>query len=127
MVRDSISELINGMKMASKAKKPRMLVRKSKLMQAVLEALTKEGYVVSVSKKGKENEPWLEVMLNMDKPVLGAKRISTFSKRVYRGFDALMTHGRVSGVFILTTPSGVMSHKDARKAKVGGEVLFKIW
>jgi len=127
MVRDAISELVNGMKMASRAKKPTLLVRKSKLTSAVLEALKKENFVESVSGRGKENEPWLQVTLNSDKPVVGVKRVSTFSKRVYKGSQDLIAHGRVSGIYILTTPKGVMSHKDARKEKVGGEVLFRIW
>lgn len=127
MVRDSISELVNGMKMASRAKKPAMVVKKSKLTFAILEALKKENYVSEINEKGKETSPYFEVTLNLEKPVNGGKRISTNSKRVYRGAGDLLTHGRISGVFILTTPKGVMSHRDARKQNVGGEVLFRIW
>jgi small subunit ribosomal protein S8 len=127
MVRDSISELANGLKSASIAGKSSMVVRDSKLVYAVLVALEKEGFVQNITRKGKKVQKWIELDLNPEKKIIGAKRISTFSKRIYKGSKEMLANSRIAGVYILTTPQGVMSHKEAKKQNVGGEVLFKMW
>ncbi len=127
MVRDTIAELVNGMKNASKAGHSSLVVRDTKLISAIVVALEKEGFVKAMNKKGKKIQKFIEVELNKEMPVEGAKRVSTFSKRIYKGSTELLANSRMNGVFILTTPKGVMSHKEAKKQNVGGEVLFKIW
>ena len=57
----------------------------------------------------------------------GVQRISKYSKRVYQKAKDLKPVRNNFGSLILTTPKGILTDKEARKEKVGGEALFKIW
>lgn len=127
MVRDYISELINNIKTGSKAGNKTVIVPYSKLILAIAESLKSVGFVVDIEKKGKKIIKFLEITLNPEKPVEGAQRISKLSKRIYRGSDGVKTHARMNGYYFLTTPKGILTHVEARKQNVGGELLFKIW
>jgi small subunit ribosomal protein S8 len=127
MVRDYIAEVVNGLKMASRAGKDTAVLPYSKLIENILEVLKKEGYVTSIDKKGKKVTKYLEVTLNTEMPVTGGERVSHMSKRVYKGSKDIITSSRMQGIYVLTTPKGVMTNKDAKKQNVGGEILMKIW
>jgi small subunit ribosomal protein S8 len=127
MVRDTIAELVNGIKNASKAGKSTVVVPYSKLVVSVAEVLKTEGYITAIENKGKKIVKFVEVTLNPEMPVTGTQRVSHLSKRVYRGADELRGGSRMNGFFVITTPKGVMTHREAKKQKVGGEVLFKLW
>lgn len=127
MVRDNIAELINGIKNAHKAGIEKLVVPYSKLVFNVLGVLEKENYVTEFSKKGKKVIKFLEVKINKEKQVTDARRVSKLSKRVYKGAHELIVNSRVNGIYVLTTPKGVMTHREAKKQNVGGELLFRIW
>lgn len=127
MVRDYIAEVVNGLKMASRAGKNVAVLPYSKLVESILEVLKKEGYVSSIEKKGKKIVKYIEVTLNPEMPVNGGQRVSHMSKRVYKGSKEIVASARMQGFYILTTPKGVMTGKDAKKQNVGGEILMKIW
>ncbi|MDE2144666.1 MAG: 30S ribosomal protein S8 [Patescibacteria group bacterium] len=97
---------------------------------AVLELLSKRGYVDSVSRKGRGVKRIIEVKLkyNNDNPqISGIKFISRPSRRIYVGYKDLRKSRQGHGHFILSTPGGVKDGYEARKDKVGGELLFEIW
>ena len=127
MVRDYIAEVVNGLKMASRAGKDVAVLPYSKLVENILEVLKKEGYVSSIEKKGKKVIKFIEVKLNPEMPVNGGQRVSHMSKRVYKGSKEIVASSRMQGFYILTTPKGVMTGKEAKKKNVGGEILMKIW
>lgn len=127
MVRDYIAEVVNGLKMASRAKKATAVLPYSKLVENILEVLKKEGYVSSYDSKGKKVMRYIEVNLNPAMPVNGGERVSHTSKRVYKGSKDIIASSRMQGIYIITTPKGVMTNKDAKKQNVGGEILMKIW
>ncbi|HYC34455.1 MAG TPA: 30S ribosomal protein S8, partial [Candidatus Paceibacterota bacterium] len=82
------------------------------------------------SKKGKKVVKTLEVELMYEegKPrITDVERVSKFSRRVYQGAKDLKPVRNGYGIMVLTTPKGILSDKTARKEKVGGEALFKIW
>ena len=56
-----------------------------------------------------------------------ARRISKLSRRVYEKSANLRPVRRGYGIAIISTPKGILTDAEARKARVGGEVLFKIW
>jgi small subunit ribosomal protein S8 len=127
---DSISNLIIKIKNANRAGHESVTVPYSKMGEAILGVLEKEGYVNGLSKKGKKVNKFIEVgLLYEDKnpKILGVERISKFSKRVYQKSKSLKPVRSGYGHAILTTPKGILSDKQARMEKVGGEVLFKIW
>ncbi len=131
MSRDSISELIIGIKNAGKAGKDSVKFPYSNFKMAVAEVLKKEGYVKSVSKVGKIPKRVLEVGIaykERDVPkIKDVVRVSKLSKRIYRGTKDIKQVKNGYGLSVISTSNGIMTDKEANKAKVGGEVLFKIW
>ncbi len=127
---DSISNMIIMMKNASLAKKELVSFPYSKVKNAILDCLKKEGYVSDFSKKVKKDGTILEVKLiyTDSKPkIVEVERISKLSRRVYFGMKDIHSVRNGSGILVLSTPKGILSGKEARKEQVGGEALFKIW
>lgn len=118
------------MKNAGLVGKATIAVPHSKLKNAILECLKKEGYVSEISKKVKKGQPLLEVgLVYVDKKpkITEAERISKQSRRVYFGVKDIHKVKNGTGLLILSTPKGILSGKDARREQVGGEALFKLW
>jgi small subunit ribosomal protein S8 len=127
---DAISDLIIRIKNASDARKESVVVPHSKMKAAILDVLAKEGFVGDIAKKGKKVQKSIEVGLVYDEygpKVKGVQRVSHLSKRIYGGVKDLKPVKQGHGILILTTPKGIMTDAQARKEKVGGELLFKIW
>ncbi len=118
------------MKNASLVGKDTVLVPHSKMKNAILECLKKEGYVSEISKKVKKGQPLLEVgLVYVDKKpkITEAERISKQSRRVYFGVKDIHRVKNGAGLLVLSTPKGILSGKDARKEQVGGEALFRLY
>ena len=118
------------MKNGSLAGKESVLFPYSKMKNAIAECLKKEGYVSDVSKKVKKGQPLLEVKLvytDKNPKITEVERISKQSRRVYFGMKDIHSVRNGSGLLVLSTPKGILSGKEARKAQVGGEALFRIW
>lgn len=127
---DPISSLIIKLKNANVAGKTSVTFPYSKMREAILMTLQKEGYVKAVSKKGKKVMKEIEAELVYDNgaaKISGVEQISKQSRRIYQGASEIRTVRNGFGALILTTPKGILTGKDARKEKVGGEVLFRIW
>lgn len=128
---DPIADMLVNIKNAATAGKPFALVPYSKLKLSIANVLVSEGYLKSVTKRGKKAKKFieLEVTYNNDKkPKLsGVSRISRPSKRVYYGTGDVRPVRNGFGLLVLSTPKGILTGKDARKEHVGGEALFKIW
>ncbi len=127
---DPISNMLIMLKNASLAKKSSISFPYSKIKNAIIACLQKEGYVGQITKKSKKGFPVLEVELLYveDIPKINeVKRVSKQSKRVYSKMKDLHGVRGGSGVLVLSTPKGILSGKDARREQVGGEVLFKMW
>ncbi|HZS43321.1 MAG TPA: 30S ribosomal protein S8 [Candidatus Paceibacterota bacterium] len=130
-MRDLIADLIIKIKNANMAGHETVTLPYSKIGSAVLEVLEKEGYVQGLNKKGKKITKSIEVGLVYEdgkKPrITGVERVSKFSKRVYQKAKEIRSVRSNFGMLVLTTPKGILTDKEARKEKVGGEALFKIW
>ncbi len=130
MVTDPISNFIISIKNASDARKASISVPYSALKESIAHVLAKGGYVSTIEKKGKKVIKTLEVGLVYmgDEPrVHGVDRISKPSRRIYHKASDIRMFKSGFGNTILSTPKGVLLDVDAKKNKVGGEVLFKIW
>jgi small subunit ribosomal protein S8 len=131
MVTDLISDLIIRLKNASDAKKPVVEMPYSKFAENVAHALKKAGYVESVDTTGKLFNRSLQIGLlyfdGIGARIHGVDRISKPSRRVYQKSQDIRTYRSGFGHTFLSTPKGVLADEEARKLKVGGEVLFKIW
>ncbi len=126
---DTISDLIINIKNASAVGKETTTVPYSKLKESILEVLSAEGFIAPF-KKAKKDARTLEIGLVYDEygpRVKGVERVSKLSKRLYSDVKSLKPVKNGHGLMILTTPKGIMTDAQARKANVGGELLFKIW
>jgi small subunit ribosomal protein S8 len=130
MVTDPISDLIIRIKNAGPVRKETVSLPYSNLKHAIAEVLKKHKFITSVEAKGKGVESTLEIGIAYDgiKPrVNGVERISKSSRRIYKGATDISSVQSGFGSMILSTSKGIMTDKEARKAKIGGEALFKIW
>lgn len=126
---DSIANFLNKLKLASRAGKESFVFPASKFIAAIAEALVRRGYLASVAKKGKKGR-LLEVTLlsSLGAPkVSEARRVSRLSKRIYCKVSELRPVRSGYGMALLSTPKGILSDREARTARVGGEVLFEVW
>jgi small subunit ribosomal protein S8 len=128
MVTDPISDFLVRLRNAGMARKSAVIVPASKMTSALADLLEKEGYVKEVAKQKKDNSLTIELAYKNGRPAIsGSKRISKPSRRMYMGVREVKPVKRGHGLLVLSTPAGVMTGKEAREKRVGGEVLFEIW
>lgn len=130
MITDPISDLIVRLKNGSDARKTIVSFPYSKFAENVAHTLKKAGYIASVEKKGKDVAKTLELGLayiSGSARIHGVDRVSKPSRRIYQRSADIRTYRSGYGNVILSTPKGVMTDEEAKRSKVGGEVLFKIW
>ncbi|OGY57233.1 MAG: 30S ribosomal protein S8 [Candidatus Colwellbacteria bacterium RIFCSPHIGHO2_12_FULL_43_12] len=127
MYTDSIIRIKNALA----RNKERVKIPYSRFDESILESLVKYGYLEEISRKGRGVKRIVEVKLKYDKddnsPISGMKIISRPSRRMYVGWRDVKRSHQGYGHFFLSTPKGIMVGKEARKNKVGGELLFEIW
>lgn len=128
---DPVANLIIKMKNAGAVGHPTVVVPYTKLNNAILEKLEQKRYIKSFSKNGKTpatKSLEIELAYTDGKPKIeNAQRISKLSRRVYEKSTNLRSVRRGYGLSLISTPKGILTDSEARKAHVGGEVLFKIW
>ncbi len=126
MVNDPIADMLVRLKNASMVGHTEVSLPYSAMKISIAKILEKEGYLGSVAKKNSS----LTVSLNYKdgKPAIqGVKRISKPSRRMYMGVRDVKPVKRGHGLLVLSTPGGVLSGREAREKRMGGEVLFEIW
>tara|TARA_B100000745_G_C20118621_1_gene382968 strand:- start:549 stop:947 length:399 start_codon:yes stop_codon:yes gene_type:complete len=132
MVGDTVGDFIIQLKNAGMAKKPVVSLPYSKLKHAIADKLAQEGFVASVETNGSEAaSKTLDVTLQYDAKghhrIADVKRISKPGRRLYAKATEIYPVKFGKGRVILSTPAGILTGEEARKANVGGEELFKIW
>ncbi len=129
MITDPISDMLTRIRNASAVRKTEVTVPFSKLKFAIAIILAQEGYVASVEKPeaGKGD---MKISLKYDKSEPAIRRLQRISKpghRSYAGYDALPRVLSDYGIAIVSTSQGIMTNKEARKRKLGGEVLCEVY
>jgi len=128
---DVIGDLIVRLQNAGAIGKANVSMPYSAYKMAIAEKLKDAGFVAGVEKRGKKVKKTLEVTLKYSEDgkhaISGAKRISKPGRRLYKGVLDIHPVRYGFGALVLSTPKGVMTDKEARKEKVGGEALFEIW
>ena len=127
---DPIADLLIAIKNAGNANKPVVIVPYSQIKEEIALLLSKKGYVGKVIKKGKKVAKDIEVEIlyeNGMPKVSDVKRISKPSRRLYEKSKEIKPFMQKVGMRVLSTPKGILSDFDAKKEKVGGEILFSIW
>ncbi len=130
MINDSISDFLIQLKNGNRAGHERVTLPASNLKLAMAEALVKTGYLQSVVRKGKKVKKFLTCeLISVDgQPKINqVKRLSRPSRRVYFKTSDIKSVRQGLGKLFLSTPKGVMTGEEARRAKLGGEALFEIF
>jgi small subunit ribosomal protein S8 len=123
-------DLLTKLKNAQKAKKESLKVPFTTMDFAIAEILAARGFVGSVSKKGRAPKRVIDIDLKYDGSkgaISGINFLSVPSRRLYVGYQELRPVKQGFGVSLISTPKGILTNKEARKAKVGGQLLFEIW
>ena len=128
---DPIADMLTRIRNAKAVGKTSVYVPYSKIKMAIANTLEKEGLIESCEKKGKKVRKSIDVRLKYHEDgasyISDMKRISKPSQRIYKGYEELFPVKQGFGIAILSTPEGVMTEKEARRKKVGGEVLCEVW
>ncbi|HVV38873.1 MAG TPA: 30S ribosomal protein S8 [Candidatus Paceibacterota bacterium] len=128
MVTDPIADFLIRLRNALMANKESVVVPSSKMTLALSEVLSREGYIGAVDKKVKNNSLTIALTYKNGRPsILGSKRISKPSRRMYIGVHDVKPVKRGHGLLVLSTPAGILTGKEAKEKHVGGEALFEIW
>ena len=126
---DPVSDLLTRIRNAGMARHPKVAIPHSKLKASVAMILKSEGYVSDVSVEGSNpKQIVVELKYNGRQPVIvGLRQISTPGLRRYvRSTEIPRVLGGM-GVAIVSTPKGVMTGSEARKANLGGELVCYVW
>jgi len=133
MMTDPIADMLSRIRNAALARHDRVSMPVSKVKRAVAILLKEEGYVRDVLVNNTEagKSPTLTVVLKYGQDrtcaIDGVKRVSRPGRRVYVRHDGIPFVQNGLGVGILSTSHGVMTDKDARRRRIGGELLCEVW
>lgn len=128
---DPIADLLTRMRNALMAKHDRLDVPHSKLKQNICGLLKSEGYIEDFSTVEQEPQNSLRIYLRYNREGVPAvrliKRISKPGRRVYRGADDIKPVLNGLGVAIISTSKGLVTDRQAREQRIGGEILCEVW
>ena len=129
---DPIADMLTRIRNANTAKHDTVDIPASKIKNAMVEILYKEGYIekYEIIEEGSFNTIRVTLKYGADKDekiITGLKRISKPGLRVYAGKNEIPKVLGGLGIAILSTNQGILTDKEARKLQVGGEVLAFVW
>jgi small subunit ribosomal protein S8 len=133
MMTDPIADMLTRVRNANTAMHDEVRMPSSKQKVALADVLQKEGYIigyeVSPSPKGVGEVLTITMKYSpdRDRTISGLKRVSTPGLRVYRNASRVPRVLGGLGVAVLSTSQGLMTDREARRRKVGGEVLCYVW
>ena len=127
---DQIADLITRIRNAVLVGKNEILVPTSKLKCKVVEVLAKNGYIASYEVIDGKPRGMLHIVINEPGTVAKVNEITKVSKpgrRVYSSADEIPTVKSGRGMVIISTSKGLMTGREAKKNRLGGEILVKVW
>ena len=132
MTSDPIADMLTRIRNANTAKHDTVDVPASKIKIAIAGILVDEGFIEKYDIIEDGNFKTMRITLKYgadknEKIITGIKRISKPGLRVYAGKDEIPSVLNGLGIVILSTNQGIITDKEARKLKVGGEVLAFVW
>ncbi len=130
MMTDPIADMLTRIRNAAKVHKPDLTLPYSRMKFAIAKLLAQEGFVAGAESRGEGVKREIRLVLKYDgreSLIRGVSRISTPGRRVYVGYKEIPQIRSGFGVSILSTPGGIMTGAEARKRKVGGELLCEVF
>lgn len=129
-LQDPIADMLTRLRNGATAELTSVAMPSSVMKASIAEVLKEEGYIVGYNVEDAQVGKTLTIELKYyrEKPVIeGLKRVSKPSCRIYSASSEIPKVRNGLGTAVLSTPNGVISDRKARKANVGGEVLFYVW
>jgi small subunit ribosomal protein S8 len=131
MMTDPVGDMLARIRNAGGARHAQLSCPASKLKLAVATVLSSEGFIGEVQTDGDEKKPTLTIDLRYQDDgklmIDGMRRVSKPGRRVYVGAADVKQVRAGLGMSVLSTSKGVLCDRDARAAKVGGEVICEVW
>jgi small subunit ribosomal protein S8 len=131
MMTDPIADMLTRIRNANVAMRDEVTMPSSKQKIALAEILKREGYISSYEVLDGKSAKTLKISMKYSddrrRTISGIKRVSTPGLRVYRGATDVPRVLGGLGVAVLSTSQGLMTDREARKRKVGGEVMCYVW
>jgi len=131
MVSDPIADMLTRIRNAAMARHDRTELPASNLKLAVAKILKDEGYIADVQSSGEGAQRKLTIVLKYGRDrqsaIDGIRRVSRPGRRVYVQHDRIPRVLSGLGISILSTSRGLVSDRDARRLKLGGELLCEVW
>ena len=127
---DPIGDMLARIKNSQVRNHKKVQLPSSKFKVKIVEVLKNEGYIIDFKIDNDEKKPNLEINLkyNLGNPVISnIERISKPGRRIFSSAESLPKINNGLGIAIVSTPKGVMTDVDARKQKIGGEIICKVF
>jgi small subunit ribosomal protein S8 len=131
MTTDPIADMLTRIRNGLRARQDQILVPASQMKLELARILKNEGYIQKYTVV--EEKPQAKIRINLKysserAPVISQlKRISTPARRIYVGREEVPRVKGGLGIAILTTSRGIMTDREARRQRVGGEIICTIW
>tara|TARA_Y100000590_G_scaffold153522_1_gene176292 strand:+ start:599 stop:997 length:399 start_codon:yes stop_codon:yes gene_type:complete len=128
---DPIGDMIARLKNAQMRNHKKVVLPSSNFKAKIAEVLKEEGFIIDykVSEQdGKKTNLEINLKYNYGSPVISTiERVSRPGRRIFSSAESLPKINNGLGIAIISTPKGVMSDMNARKQKVGGEIICKVF
>lgn len=128
---DPIADMLTRIRNAVNVRRKTVDVPSSKMRRAVLEVLKREGYIEDYQAAGEGTKAVIRVYLKYSRlgesVIKEIQRESKPGRRVYRSVGDLEPVLRGIGIAVISTPKGMLSDRECRRDKVGGEVVCTVW
>nr|YP_009340535.1 ribosomal protein S8 [Porterella carnosula]APQ40107.1 ribosomal protein S8 [Porterella carnosula] len=134
MAKDTIANILTSIRNAEMNKKRVVRIVFTNLSERLVQILLREGFIENVRKHHENNKSFLVLTLrdrrnqnDPDRKVLNLKRISRPGLRIYSNYQRIPRILGGMGIVILSTSRGLMTDREARLERIGGECLCYIW
>lgn len=127
---DPISDMLTRIRNAIAVNKHEVRMPYSKIKQSVAELLQQNNFVDGVAVAGEGIEKALIVTINAENTnarITEIQRVSRPGRRFYASVDKIPTVKRGRGIVIVSTSKGLMTGDDAKKTRIGGELICKVY
>lgn len=128
---DPIADMLTRIRNAAMVQHKQVVVPASKMKLSLTQILKAEGFIDSFAVTDEKPQSNLVLRLKYTgrgEPVItGLERVSKPGKRVYTGYSTIPWVRSGLGVNVISTPKGLMTGREARRAKLGGEIICNVW
>lgn len=125
---DPIADLLTRIRNGSRARHVNVIAPYSQIKENIVKILKAKEYILDYSIDKDENEqPELVITFNENSARANFKRVSKPGQRIYKKYEEIRKVNNGFGISIVSTPKGIMTGSQARKNKLGGELLCEIF